>query len=226
MTTCRPRCARAELLLDSQRIDEAGNRLCSRPASNKPDYAMAAVPDRSRDPGQASAHRARLAIDRTGPAQYPDDLNLLYTRAMLAEKRNDLAQLEADLRNILAREPDNAMALNALGYTLADRTERYDEALQLIELAHQINPQDPAILDSLGWVQLPPGQPGASRAVPAPGPGRLPRPRGGRPPGRSAVGQRQATRSAQGLAPGPGQRSPTAPFCASTLLRLTGAETP
>ncbi|MBP8263374.1 MAG: tetratricopeptide repeat protein, partial [Pseudomonas sp.] len=44
------------------------------------------------------------------------------------------------------------MALNALGYTLADRTERYDEALQLIELAHQINPQDPAILDSLGWV--------------------------------------------------------------------------
>lgn len=50
----------------------------------------------------------------------PDDLNLLYTRAMLAEKRDDLPQMEKDLRAIIAREPENAMALNALGYTLAD----------------------------------------------------------------------------------------------------------
>ena len=80
--------------------------------------------------------------------QYPDDLNLLYTRAMLAEKRNDLAQMEKDLRLIIQRDPDNAMALNALGYTLSDRTTRYDEAKLLIEQAHQINPEDPAVLDS------------------------------------------------------------------------------
>ncbi|WP_313027073.1 tetratricopeptide repeat protein [Pseudomonas lopnurensis] len=86
--------------------------------------------------------------------QFPDDLNLLYTRAMLAEKRGDLAQLESDLRFIIEREPDNAMALNALGYTLADRTDRHDEALQLIEQAYQLNPEDPAILDSLGWVNF------------------------------------------------------------------------
>lgn len=83
---------------------------------------------------------------------YPDDLNLLYTRAMLAEKRDDLAQMEKDLRSIISREPENAMALNALGYTLADRTTRYAEAKGLIEKAHQINPEDPAVLDSLGWV--------------------------------------------------------------------------
>ncbi|MNV76908.1 bacteriophage N4 receptor, outer membrane subunit [compost metagenome] len=71
---------------------------------------------------------------------------------MLAEKRNDLAQLEKDLRFIIEREPENAMALNALGYTLADRTTRYDEAKQLVEQAHKLNPEDPAILDSLGWV--------------------------------------------------------------------------
>ncbi|WP_122207487.1 tetratricopeptide repeat protein [Pseudomonas viridiflava] len=84
--------------------------------------------------------------------QYPDDINLLYTRAMLAEKRNDLAQMEKDLRAIIKREPENAMALNALGYTLSDRTTRYAEAKALIEKAHEINPDDPAVLDSLGWV--------------------------------------------------------------------------
>ena len=86
--------------------------------------------------------------------QYPDDLNLLYTRAMLAEKRNDLAQMEKDLRLIIQRDPDNAMALNALGYTLSDRTTRYAEAKVLIEQAHQLNPEDPAVLDSLGWVNF------------------------------------------------------------------------
>ncbi|WP_145130488.1 MULTISPECIES: tetratricopeptide repeat protein [unclassified Pseudomonas] len=86
--------------------------------------------------------------------QYPDDLNLLYTRAMLAEKRNDLGQMEKDLRLIIQRDPDNAMALNALGYTLSDRTTRYAEAKVLIEQAHQLNPEDPAVLDSLGWVNF------------------------------------------------------------------------
>ncbi|MFJ4141207.1 tetratricopeptide repeat protein [Pseudomonas sp. NPDC089734] len=84
--------------------------------------------------------------------QFPDDVNLLYTRSMLAEKRNDLAQMEKDLRAIIKREPDNAMALNALGYTLSDRTTRYAEAKELIEKAHSLNPEDPAVLDSLGWV--------------------------------------------------------------------------
>nr|WP_306108665.1 tetratricopeptide repeat protein [Pseudomonas sp. C27(2019)] len=83
---------------------------------------------------------------------YPDDPSLLYTRAMVAEKRNDLAQLEEDLRLIIKRDPENAMALNALGYTLADRTERLQEARQLIEQAHQLEPNDAAITDSLGWV--------------------------------------------------------------------------
>jgi Flp pilus assembly protein TadD len=71
---------------------------------------------------------------------------------MLAEKRDNLPLLEQDLRFILEREPDNAMVLNALGYTLADRTTRYAEARELIEQAYQLNPDDPAILDSLGWV--------------------------------------------------------------------------
>ena len=78
--------------------------------------------------------------------------DLLYTRAMLAERMGKIDVLEKDLRAILAKEPDNSQALNALGYTLADSTKRYDEALALITRAMEISPKDFYILDSMGWV--------------------------------------------------------------------------
>jgi tetratricopeptide (TPR) repeat protein len=78
--------------------------------------------------------------------------DLLYTRAMLAERMGRVDVLEKDLRTILAREPDNAQALNALGYTLADSTQRYDEALTLISRALELSPKDFYVLDSMGWV--------------------------------------------------------------------------
>lgn len=78
--------------------------------------------------------------------------DLLYSRAMLAEKMGKLDILEQDLRRILAKEPEHAQALNALGYTLADRTDRYEEAYELIERAMALNPNDFYVLDSMGWV--------------------------------------------------------------------------
>lgn len=84
--------------------------------------------------------------------QYPEDAALLYARAMLRERNNDLSGMESDLRTILTREPDNVTALNALGYTLGNRTQRYEEALQLVERALELQPDEPAILDSMGWV--------------------------------------------------------------------------
>ena len=83
--------------------------------------------------------------------EFPNNVSLLYARAMTAEKINDLAAMERDLRKILSIEPDNANVLNALGYTLADRTDRYHEALELISRANELKPNDPAITDSLGW---------------------------------------------------------------------------
>jgi tetratricopeptide (TPR) repeat protein len=80
------------------------------------------------------------------------DMELLYTRAMLAEKMGRLDVLEADLQTIIAREPDNSQALNALGYTLADHTDRYEEAYELIQRALVLSPEDFYILDSMGWV--------------------------------------------------------------------------
>ncbi len=84
--------------------------------------------------------------------EFPTDTDLLYARAMLAEKLDQLEVLERDLRDILSREPNNADALNALGYTLADRTDRLDEALELIERAFDLKPDDHYVVDSMGWV--------------------------------------------------------------------------
>ena len=71
---------------------------------------------------------------------------------MLAEEQGDLAGMESDLQAIIDAEPDNATALNALGYTLANRTTRYEEAFALISQALALQPGEPAILDSMGWV--------------------------------------------------------------------------
>ncbi len=82
---------------------------------------------------------------------YPDNSRLRYSRAMLGEKLGDMNLLESDLRYLLEREPDNATALNALGYSLTDNTDRHVEALALIKRAMELKPEDPAILDSMGW---------------------------------------------------------------------------
>ncbi|MCP5158548.1 MAG: tetratricopeptide repeat protein [Gammaproteobacteria bacterium] len=86
-------------------------------------------------------------------ALHPDDKDLLYARALAAEKIDRLDLLEQDLRTILAADPKNGQALNALGYTMADRTDRYQEALGYIEQALEQLPNDAAVLDSMGWVQ-------------------------------------------------------------------------
>ncbi len=84
--------------------------------------------------------------------QKRDDTSLLYARGLMAEKVDRLDMTEADLLKVISKEPDNANALNALGYTLADRTSRYKEAQDYIRRAAALVPDDPAILDSLGWV--------------------------------------------------------------------------
>ncbi|MDX1451413.1 MAG: tetratricopeptide repeat protein [Oleiphilaceae bacterium] len=83
---------------------------------------------------------------------FPDDDQLRYARAMTYESRDDLEAMEADLRHIIEHNPKHAIAINALGYTLADRTDRLQEALQLISAALTLKPENPAIIDSMGWV--------------------------------------------------------------------------
>jgi tetratricopeptide (TPR) repeat protein len=97
--------------------------------------------------------RDAMAIYDAALAAYPDNVDLLYARALHAVGMRRLDILERDLRAILAIQPDHADALNALGYTLADQTDRYEEALALIQRALALKPEDPAVLDSMGWVQ-------------------------------------------------------------------------
>ncbi len=92
-------------------------------------------------------------------ATFPGDHDLRYARGLHAVSLNRLELMESDFRAILAEDADNAEALNALGYSLADRTERFAEALSYIERALALKPDDPAILDSMGWVQFRLGNP-------------------------------------------------------------------
>ena len=91
------------------------------------------------------------AYDR-GLTAFPRSFSLLYGRAMVHEAAGSYTKMEEDLRSILAQDPDHAATLNALGYTLTNHTDRFEEAAQLIERALALSPGDPAILDSLGWV--------------------------------------------------------------------------
>lgn len=82
----------------------------------------------------------------------PDQPELLYDRALAADKIDRFDIVEKDLRRLIELKPDNAHAYNALGYSLAERGIRLAEALSLIQKAVELSPDDPYIMDSLGWV--------------------------------------------------------------------------
>lgn len=102
---------------------------------------------------RAGQRKEALAVYDEALQHIPDDKDLLYGRALQAEKLGRLDVLERDLKRVIKEDPKNAHALNALGYTLADRTHRYKEALGYISRALALMPNDAAILDSMGWVK-------------------------------------------------------------------------
>ena len=98
-------------------------------------------------------HKSAFEVLNRAAQALPDQLDVLYSRALVAEQIGRLDILESDLRAILEKKPDDPAALNALGFSLADHdTSRLEDAEQYIKKALAQKPNDPAILDSYGWV--------------------------------------------------------------------------
>lgn len=214
----------ARILVDQQRIDDMRQRL-AQSRLEEPDYAV-----------QLYLLEAELLteLNQVDPAwqllqqaleEQPDNHNLLYSRAMLAEKRGDLLLMEHDLRQIIEQQPDNAAALNALGYTLADRTTRYDEALELIQSAHRLDPDDPAIVDSLGWVHYRLGNLDEAERLLREAFERFPDHEVGAHLG-EVLWQNGKRREARAIWKKVIKESPDSSILRDTLLRLTGSPTP
>lgn len=141
----------AQLLIKQENINAARDYLTQR-RSEFPTYDVELVQLEvelliKHDQTKEAYHLVSTALTES-----PDNTKLLYSRGLLAERLGDIQQLETDLRHIISLTPNNAEAINALGYTLADKTDRIDEALALIQQALVIAPKNPAIIDSLGWV--------------------------------------------------------------------------
>jgi tetratricopeptide (TPR) repeat protein len=88
-----------------------------------------------------------------GAKRFPDNTDFLYDYALMAEKLGRTDVMEKTLRQVIAKQPQNQQAYNALGYSLADRNVRLKEAYALVDKALKMAPEDPFIMDSMGWVQ-------------------------------------------------------------------------
>ncbi len=100
------------------------------------------------------AYQQAYDVYNEAAARFPDDTDLIYDQAMMADKAGKPADMERLLRQLIAAKPDYHHAYNALGYSLADRNQRLPEAKQLIEKAVALAPGDAYIQDSLGWVEF------------------------------------------------------------------------
>lgn len=143
---------RAVVLAQQERLDEALEVLAGLKSGDR-----GAVEEAFLAEGQILTDAGRiddaLAAYREGLNRLPSSQRLVYARGLLAAEQGRLELAEADFRAILDENPEDAMALNALGYTLADQTDRLDEAHDLISRAYELVPDDAAVVDSLGWVE-------------------------------------------------------------------------
>ncbi|MEE8289644.1 MAG: tetratricopeptide repeat protein [Nitrosomonadaceae bacterium] len=141
----------AFLLSKQGKLSEARKHLQQLPVKNDQQRAHLIVTE-AELLREAGAHQEVFYLLSNGLEKLPDYPELLYDRAMAAEKIGKLDVLERDLRKLIQLKPDHAHAHNALGYSFAEHSNRLPEALELIEKAIKLSPEDPYIIDSLGWV--------------------------------------------------------------------------
>jgi tetratricopeptide (TPR) repeat protein len=147
------RTRRASILARQGKLGEARELIRSLPSRNAGEarLKLSAEVQLLRD---AKQYQAAYDLLAEAVSKSPDDTDLLYDQAMMAEKLGSLGEMERLLRRVIALRPDYHSAYNALGYSLADRNVRLDEAKALIVKALEYAPGDPFITDSLGWVEF------------------------------------------------------------------------
>lgn len=146
----------AQLLVQQHKLDEAREQIAIARASAPTDSRLIIAEAQLLREGERYAE-AYAMLSAALEAQ-PDDPDLLYETALAAEKLNDVTTMERHLRHLIKLKPEDAMAYNALGYSLVDRKVRLAEAMQLIDKALALKPGDPFILDSKGWALFRQGQ--------------------------------------------------------------------
>jgi len=141
----------ADLLALKGHLKEAREHLQKLPAANDQQAAHLILAE-AQILRRSKAHKEVFDVLNDGLKKLPDYPELLYDRALAAEKLGKIKILEQDLRKLIKLKPDNAHAYNALGYSMAERGIKLPEALELIRKAVELSPEDPYIMDSLGWV--------------------------------------------------------------------------
>lgn len=147
----------AGVLAKQGKLDEARTHLQQLSAQNNQQRVQLALAE-AQLLREAKAYREAYEVLSRALEKLPNHPDLLYGRAMAAETVGKLDVLEQDLRKLIQLKPDSAQAYNALGYSLADHSIRLEEALDLVEKALQLSPDDPFIMDSMGWVYYRMGQ--------------------------------------------------------------------
>ena len=158
------RLRRAQLIARGGNLDAARKALTEIETDDPASQAQVLLVDAQflRDAGYV---QSAYTVLENALLRFPDNPELLYDYALLAERLDKLELMEASLRRVMALAPDNQHAYNALGYSLAERGIRLPEAHALIEKALQMAPGDPFIMDSMGWVQFRMGNLAAAEAA-------------------------------------------------------------
>lgn len=142
---------RARLLAAQGRLSDARNSLRKLPETEPRDAVLKIQAEAQLLRELKQWREARNVLEQ-GLQRFPEDTDLLYDQAMVAEKLKRFDEMEQMLRKVIALAPDNAGAYNALGYSFAERSINLPEARKLIEQALALRPGDAYIMDSLGWV--------------------------------------------------------------------------
>jgi len=142
----------AELMSIEGDIEDAREELARLRTTANPDFVEESWLAEARILREAGRKEEAFQVLDEAIKSMPRSVAILYTHALLAAELGWVDIAENDLRLVIASQPENAAALNALGYTLADQTERYEEAEALIRQAYILQPDEPSIVDSMGWI--------------------------------------------------------------------------